>query len=98
MAEITLNIGGFTYRLACRDGEEERLEQLGQFVNEKATDLQSTLGQISETRLLLMTAILTADELFEARGGAPDTAYEDATKALEEAAQRAENLAVKLLA
>lgn len=98
MAEISLDIGGFKYRLACRDGEEERLQQLGRYVDEKAKDLQSTLGQISETRLLLMTAILTADELFEARGGALNQDLGDAVAALEEAAVRAENLAVKLLA
>ena len=100
MSEITLEIGGFNYRLACRDGEEERLSQLGAFVNEKAKELQATLGQISETRLLLMTAILTADELFEARSGDvdPNAVFNDAASIVEDAASRAENLAVKLLA
>lgn len=67
MAQVTVHVGGNDYRLACRDGEEERLEKLGQYLDRKAEDLQQSLGQVSETRLLLMAAILVVDELLELR-------------------------------
>lgn len=67
MAQVTVHVGGNDYRLACRDGEEERLEKLGQYLDRKAEDLQQSLGQVSETRLLLMSAILVVDELLELR-------------------------------
>lgn len=67
MAQVTVHVGGNDYRLACRDGEEPRLEKLGQYLDRKAEDLQQSLGQVSETRLLLMSAILVVDELLELR-------------------------------
>lgn len=67
MAQVTVHVGGNDYRLACRDGEEARLEKLGQYLDRKAEDLQQSLGQVSESRLLLMSAILVVDELLELR-------------------------------
>lgn len=67
MAQVVVHVGGHDYRLACRDGEESRLEKLGQYLDRKAEDLQQSLGQVSETRLLLMSAILVVDELLELR-------------------------------
>ncbi|MEM6680835.1 MAG: cell division protein ZapA [Pseudomonadota bacterium] len=67
MAQVTVHVGGHDYKLACRDGEEARLEKLGQYLDLKAEDLQQSLGQVSETRLLLMSAILVADELLDLR-------------------------------
>jgi cell division protein ZapA len=69
MGQINVTIGGRSYPLACRDGEEARLEQLAAHINAKAGELSTLLGQLSEPRLLLMSAILTADELFELRDG-----------------------------
>ena len=67
MAQVVVHVGGHDYRLACRDGEEARLEKLGQYLDRKAEDLQQSLGQVTETRLLLMSAILVVDELLELR-------------------------------
>jgi cell division protein ZapA len=69
MGQINVTIGGRSYPLACRDGEEARLEQLAAHINAKAGELSTLLGKLSEPRLLLMSAILTADELFELRDG-----------------------------
>ncbi|WP_138380769.1 cell division protein ZapA [Luteithermobacter gelatinilyticus] len=70
MAEITVTFNNQSYHLACRDGEEERLAQLAAYVDEKAQQLKDRLPLITDTRLLLMTSILIADELFELRNGA----------------------------
>ena len=74
MAALTVKIGGRSYPLACRDGEEAHLTALAQHLQDKADELGTTLGTLSEPRLLLMAGILVADELFELRkaSGAPD--------------------------
>lgn len=87
MAQVTVHVGGNDYRLACRDGEEERLEKLGQYLDRKAEDLQQSLGQVSETRLLLMAAILVVDELLELR---ERTALAEDEKAAEQQAAPAQ--------
>jgi len=76
MGQITVRIGGRGYPLSCRDGEEEHLAALAGHLQAKADELATSLGSMSEPRLLLMAGILVADELFELRkasaaGGAP---------------------------
>lgn len=68
MGQVTVTIGGRSYRLACRDGEEAHLASLAEHVGRRADEVTSSLGQVSEARLLLMAAVLVTDELFEARG------------------------------
>jgi len=67
MGQLTIDIGGYSYKLACRDGEEARLEKLARYLNAKVEELTAALGQVSESRMLLMAALMLADELFEAR-------------------------------
>lgn len=69
MARVDVEIAGSNYLLACADGDEDRLKTLAQFVDRKAQDLKAKLGHIAETRLMLMTAIVIADELSDALDG-----------------------------
>ncbi|GAB4143737.1 MAG: hypothetical protein Tsb0016_12990 [Sphingomonadales bacterium] len=104
MAQVTVDIGGYAYKLACRDGEEERLHRLAAYLNDKVAELTQALGQVAEGRMLLMAALMVTDELFEAREGAApgngDGAADartqrlmsDAAAFLDQAADRAEAL------
>ncbi|RED15349.1 cell division protein ZapA [Parasphingopyxis lamellibrachiae] len=81
MAEVTLNIAGHSYTVACRDGEEERLEKLGQMVDAKTVDAQNAVGgNLGEARILLFASLLLADEADELRSNraqAPSNAAVD---------------------
>ena len=68
MAEITVDINGKAYPLACADGDEERLRNLAGYVGVKVEELVGKLGPVSETRLLLMAALLITDELQDKHG------------------------------
>ncbi len=102
MAQINVMVGGRAYSLACRDVEEDRLTRLANHINTKAEDLSNTLGQMAEPRMLLMSALLVADELFETRekaGKLPiDTKPDDtlAIAAIMSAAEHVEKLAKTL--
>ena len=67
MGEISITVSGQRFNLACRDGEEKRLTPLAEYVNSKAKTLIDNLGHVGESRLLLMSALLIADELDECR-------------------------------
>ena len=71
MANVIVTFNNQDYHLACQDGEGERLEKLADYVNGKARQIAKAMGSVSDVRLLLMTAILLADELDEARDGKP---------------------------
>jgi len=72
MSNVTLQIGGRDYTVACAEGEEAHVTALGRMIDQKV----QTMGGASqnEPRQLLFAALLLADELHEAQGritGAP---------------------------
>ncbi len=69
MGQVIVEIGGRTYPLSCRDGDESHLTALADDIAEKADGLARSLGPMSEVRLLLMSALMVADELHESRNG-----------------------------
>lgn len=67
MAEVTITLNGRTYRLECGDGEEEHLLSLSDMVGDRLDGLKKQFGQVGDDRLLLMAALMIADELSEAK-------------------------------
>lgn len=67
MAQVTVSIAGRTYRMACGEGEEPRLEELARAVDAKIGELRGSFGEIGDQRITVMTALTFADELSEAR-------------------------------
>ena len=66
MSEVTVDVAGRSYRLGCGADEEEHLTDLAVMLDTEARGLLSKFGQMSEGRLLLMTALMIADRLAEA--------------------------------
>lgn len=77
MAQVALDINGRRYEMACDDGEEPRLRRVGHFVDQRARALARQVGPVGETRLLLMTCLMVADELLEATEDAGTPAREN---------------------
>ena len=67
MSQVTITLNGRTYRVRCGAGEEPRLMQLADVVRAKLDGLVSEFGQAGDDRLLLMSALLIANELLDAR-------------------------------
>ncbi|MDO8288541.1 MAG: cell division protein ZapA [Parvibaculum sp.] len=67
MGQVTVLVNDKAYMVSCGDGEEAHLKELGAYVNRHVTDLAREVGQVGETRLLLMASLLVADELAEAK-------------------------------
>ena len=65
MADVTVTLNNRTYRLECDDGEEKHLIELSKMVGARHEKLQEKFGQVGDDRLLLMTALMIADELSE---------------------------------
>ena len=65
MGVAVLQVAGRRYEIACRDGEEKRLEALGRKVDAKAQSATAGMGNVNEVRQLLFAALLLADELGE---------------------------------
>jgi cell division protein ZapA len=66
MAEVMLSIGGHSYQVSCRDGEEPHLHKIADIVDRKVSEARSAVGDLGEVRQLLLASLLLADEVFEA--------------------------------
>jgi cell division protein ZapA len=67
MANVNIKFNNKEFLLSCEDGQEEHLEELSLHLNEKFNKLKSSLGNIGENKLLLISAITTMDEYFETK-------------------------------
>lgn len=103
MAQVDVTINGRSYRVACEDGQEQRLIELSHYVDEKVGELTRSVGQIGDTRLLVMASLLVADELSDARDAlaeqqvhADGKALDKLAAGLDSLAQRMEKIAARL--
>ncbi len=62
MAEVTITVGGKNYAISCDDGEEGHLHTLAARVDAKVRDLRQSVAQAGDLRLMLMAALLLAEE------------------------------------
>ena len=63
MSNVTLNIGGRQYLVACAAGEEDHVTRLGETIEAKVREIGASGN--NEVRLLLFAALLLADENHE---------------------------------
>ena len=66
MSQVNATIAGRQFRLACEDGQEEHLQSLAKDIDQRIIDLRRKFGEIGDTRLTVMAALMLADELAEA--------------------------------
>jgi len=67
MANVNITFNGKEFLLSCDDGQEDHLEELSAYLNEKFVNLKKELGNIGENKLLLITSIKVMDEYFETK-------------------------------
>lgn len=79
MGEVAVTLNHRTYLLACGEGEEARLAALVAYVRTRVETLAGDHGRVGDDRLLLMAALLIADELFELRESLGETVAGDDT-------------------
>src|SRR5205085_5522196 len=66
MGQVVVKVNGRDFALSCADGQEPRIRRLAQYVDAKVGDFTKTLGQVGEARLILLAALIIADELSDA--------------------------------
>jgi cell division protein ZapA len=107
MGQISLTVNGRPFSVVCEDGQEARIRRLGQYVDAKVAEFVKSVGQVGEARLLLLAALVIADELAdanealrlersEAREPEAAAAVDAAANGIHSIAQRVEALAARL--
>lgn len=62
MPLVNIMLNQRAYTIACDEGEEEHLKELATHVDSKVRELLGSVGQVGDQRLILMAALLLADE------------------------------------
>jgi cell division protein ZapA len=106
MAEVIVKVNGRDFPLSCANGQEARTRRLAQYVDGKIGEFAKSLGQVGELRLLLLAALVIADELSDTgealqqernRQPAPEiAAAEQAAAAIGGIAERIEAIAAAI--
>jgi cell division protein ZapA len=109
MGQVSVTVNGRSYAVICGEGQEARIRRLAQYVDAKVADFVGTVGQVGEARLILLAALVIADELADAnealqqerdraqaadRGG--DGAADAAANGIEGITQRVDAIAARL--
>jgi cell division protein ZapA len=66
MSQVSITINGRDYTIACDDGQEDHLTRLSDYLNRRISEVVAAVGQVGDTRLLVMLVLLIADELSDA--------------------------------
>ena len=109
MGQVDVKVNGRDFALNCADGQEPRLRRLAQYVDAKIGEFAKNLGQIGEARLILLAALVIADELSDANealqqernrmrapGSSEAEASEAAASGIRGIAERIESIAARI--
>jgi cell division protein ZapA len=111
MAQVTVKINGYAYTVGCEDGQEQHLAEMAQQVQGRIDSIKALGGPSGEGRLLVLAALLMADELHDTNielnnlraiqpGGAPPAGGAPVpkpdTKRLSRLARKAEEIAASV--
>ncbi|HYP63999.1 MAG TPA: cell division protein ZapA [Acidocella sp.] len=67
MAHVTIRINGYAYTVGCEDGQEEHLTRMAAEIEQRISSIKAIGGQSGEARLLMLAALLLADEVHDLR-------------------------------
>jgi cell division protein ZapA len=67
MAQVTVKINGFAYTMGCEDGQEQHLLAMAEQVETRIDSIKRIGGNTGEARLLVLSALLMADEIHDLR-------------------------------
>jgi len=66
MPQVTVTVNGHPYAVQCDPGEEHRIRDLARLLDSKIVPFAQQTVRAGEARLLVLAALVLADELTEA--------------------------------
>ena len=65
VSQVNVTINGRQFRMACEDGQEDHLRQLAKDLDDRINTLRGQFGEIGDSRLVVMAALMIADDVLE---------------------------------
>lgn len=67
MAEVNITINGRSFGISCDNGQEQRVMELGRYVDSRLREIARAGAASNESHLLVLTALMLSDEIFDLR-------------------------------
>ena len=67
MNNVVVHVNHQQYSIICGEGQEQRVFDLAQIIDTKATQIAAAAPHTSEAMILLLSALMLADEIQEMR-------------------------------
>ena len=93
---VEISINNQIYKISCEEGQEEHILNLAKFINDELEKLVSSVGQIGEARLLLMTCLIIADKLKDESSLSKSLDHDFLLEAIQKITHRVETVADKI--
>ena len=93
---VEISVNNQIYKISCEKGQEEHIKNLAKFINNELDQLVSSVGQIGEARLLLMTCLIIADKLKDESSLSNSLDHDFLLEALQKITHRVETVADKI--
>ena len=93
---VEISVNNQIYKISCDEGQEEHIQNLGKYINNELEKLVSSVGQIGEARLLLMTCLIIADKLKDESSLSKSLDHDFLLEALQKITNRVETVADKI--
>ena len=85
MDDVEISINNRSYRISCKDGEEDRIRGLATLLNKQIIQLADKIGQLGEARMILLASLILLDK--------SDETEKESEKILNIATEKIEELA-----
>lgn len=70
MSAVDITVAGRDFRIGCDAGQEEHLQSLATYVDERLHDIKKGFGVVNDSMAQVMLMIMLSDELHEVRSEA----------------------------
>lgn len=67
MAEVNISINGRVHEISCDNGQEGRVVDLAAYIDQRLQQIARSGAAYNDAHLMVLTALVLADELFETR-------------------------------
>lgn len=94
MSAVTIKINGRPYTIGCDPGEEGRVSELGNYIDQQVQKIALSGGTATDSHLLVLASIVICDELFEYKDMLSNTQnqYQAVSQKLEQVSAELEEL------
>ena len=88
MPEVDIIINNREHKIACSEGEENRVKELAALLNEEVSIIANSIGQIGDVKLMVLAAITILDK--------NQDILDDAVKDIEDSNRKLEKILGKI--